>query len=318
MKWKHISEWERRQIYTLLREMYKQNEIATRLWRPPWTINKEISRNSVSGEYMPAYAQIMYEKRRSEINKGRSKIRDNKELQELIKTYLIEEKRGPDSISWRKKIWVCTQTIYTYIDQRAPSLKKYLKYKKGYKKRWTREKRGKPKTDFKLITERPKVVEKRRRIGDMEIDTIHNWWTKRKWWLVTIVDRKTKCVFWWKVRRRTAEEVWDVLIAQMSLLPKQKLLTITADNGKEFYDFERVESVLETPFYFANPYASYERWTNEQTNGMIRRFYPKWTDFSKIPEEEIQEVMRIINRKPRKSLGYLCAYEAFYWVKLNL
>jgi IS30 family transposase len=75
---------------------------------------------------------------------------------------------------------------------------------------------------------------------------------------------------------------------------------------------------LDTPIYFANPYASYERWTNEQTNGMIRRFYPKWTDFSKITSEELQETIRIINRKPRKSLNYLCAYEAFYWVSLNL
>jgi IS30 family transposase len=77
----------------------------------------------------------MYEKRRSEINKGRSKIRDNEELQEIIKVYLIEEKRAPDSISGREKVTVCTQTIYTFIDQWAPSLKKYLKYKKGYKKR---------------------------------------------------------------------------------------------------------------------------------------------------------------------------------------
>jgi IS30 family transposase len=77
----------------------------------------------------------------------------------------------------------------------------------------------------------------------------------------------------------------------------------------------RVEKSLNVPLYFAHVYASYERWTNEQTNGMLRVFFPKKTDFSKISEEEIQEAIRLINRKPRKSLGYLSAHEAFYWVK---
>ena len=84
----------------------------------------------------------------------------------------------------------------------------------------------------------------------------------------------------------------------MKKIPKEKLLTITADNGKEFYDFKRVEKELETILYFTHPYASYERPTNEQTNGMLRVFFPKWTDFSKISEEEIQEKIKIINRKP--------------------
>ena len=104
----------------------------------------------------------------------------------------------------------------------------------------------------------------------------------------------------------------------MKNLPKEKLLTITADNGKEFYDFMRVEKSLGTPIYFAHAYASYERPTNEQTNGMLRVFFPKKTDFSKVSEEEVQKVIELINRKPRKSLGYKCAYEAFHNVRLQL
>jgi len=318
MRGKHINEWERRQIYTLLREKYSQKDIASRLWRPPWTICKEIKRNSVNEVYMPSYAQREYERRRSEINKDRNKIKNSPEIQETIRKYMIQHKRAPHSISWRKKVDVCAQTIFNYIHEREPSLKKHLKYKKGYKKRWKIDKRGKPKENYKLIYERPEIVENRERIGDMEIDTIHSSGSERKWWVVTIVDRKTKYLLWDKVKCRTAKEVWDVLIEQMQALPKEKLLTITSDNGKEFYDFMRVESALKTPIYFANPYASYERWTNEQTNGMIRRFYPKWTDFNKITREELQETIRIINHKPRKSLNYLSAYEAFYWVKLNL
>lgn len=265
---------------------------------------------------MPAHAQREYERRRSEINKWRSKLKSNKDMIQEIKRYLIEEKRAPDSISGRKKVSVCTQTIYSYIHVREPSLKKYLKYKRGYKK--PRKVAREPKENYKTISERPIEIETRIRLGDMEVDTIHSSGSERKWGVVTIVDRKSKFLCGDKVERRTAKEVWDALIQQMKTLPKEKLLSITADNGKEFNDFVRVESALNTQVYFANPYSSYERWTNEQTNGMIRRFYPKWTDFSKISSEEIQETIRIINRKPRKSLHYLCAYEAFYEVSLDL
>lgn len=317
-KYRHISEWERWQIYALLREKYEQKEIAHRLWRSCPTISREIKRNSVAWAYMPKHAQRQYDRRRSEINKWRSKLKSNPEFIKVIRYYMIKEKRAPDSISWTEKIPVSTQTIYTYIKTREPSLKAHLKYKKGYKKRWVTENRGKPKENYRHISERPDVVELRERIGDMEVDTVHSAGSERKWGLVTIVDRKTKYLLCDKVDRRTAKEVGDVLIEQMKTLPKEKLLTITADNGKEFYDFTRVESALNTLLYFANTYASYERWTNEQTNGMIRRFFPKWTDFSKISSEEIQEVVDIINRKPRKSLWYLSAYEAFHWVTLNL
>jgi IS30 family transposase len=135
---------------------------------------------------------------------------------------------------------------------------------------------------------------------------------------VTIVDRKTKYLCGAKVARRTAKAVGDVLIREIKKLPKQKRLTITADNGKEFYDFVRVERKLKIPVYFAHPYSSSERGTNEQTNGMLRVFFPKKTDFSKVSDEEIEVAIGLINRKPRKSLGYLSAYEAFHNISLEL
>ena len=314
----HITEWERRQIYAWLRIGKQQSYIAAKLDRWKWTISKEISRNSINGEYRPAYAQKEYERRRSDINRWRRKLWNNTADIETLKHYLIAKRWSPDSISWRDKLSVCTQTIYTYIDEREPSLKQYLKYKRGYKKRWKIDARWARRWSYRLIEERSIAVDNRSRIGDMEIDTIHSWWTERKGWIVTIVDRRIKFLLWWKVNRRWAKEVWDVLIEKMKTLPKEKLFTITSDNGKEFYDFERVEARLKVPFYFANPYASYERGTNEQTNGMIRNFFPKWTNFSKVSEEEIQKVIEIINYKPRKSLNYLCAYEAFHGIRLIL
>jgi len=318
----HITNWDRRQIYALLREWKSDEEIGTILWFDRTAIRREKVRNSHNGEYEPEYAQREYEHRKSEINKWRCKLKNNQKMLQEMKDHLIKDRRAPHSIAGRKlKDWkkmVCATTIFTYIYDREPSLKMHLKYKKWYKKRGKIETRWSPKENYKTIDERSTIVDKRKRIGDVEVDTIHSSWAERKWWMATIVDRKTKYLAGWKVVARTAEAVGDVLIRELRLFPKEKLFTITADNGKEFYDFERVESTLKVPFYFAHPYASYERATNEQTNGMLRVFFPKWTDFSKISEEEIQEAIRIINHKPRKSLNYLCAHEAFYGVKLNL
>lgn len=316
--YRQLNNWDRWQIYALLREWRDYSYIGEKLWFHKSSIGREIERNSKDWTYQPAFAQQKYENRRSEINKWRSKIRWDSETLAVIKKYMIQERWAPHTISGRGKVSVCATTIYTYIDSREPSLKKRLKYKKWYRKHWKLDTRGKPKENYKTIDERPSIVDTRERIWDMEIDTIHSSGSERRWWVVTIVDRKTKFLCGWKVRRREAKMVGDVLIREMKKLPKQKLLTITSDNGKEFYDFQRVETSLKVPLFFANPYASYERPTNEHTNGMLRVFFPKWTDFSKISEEEIQEKIRIVNRKPRKSLNYLCAEEAFYGIKLNL
>ena len=321
-KYYHINNWDRWQIYALLREWKSDEEIGLLLWFDRTAIWREIKRNSNDGNYEPEFAQREYEHRRSEINKWRSKLKNNPKMITELKRCMIEERWAPHSIAGRKKedweVFVSTWTIFKYIDERDPSLKRRLKYKKGYRKRWKKEKRGKPKDNYKTIDERPDIVDIRERIGDMEIDTIHSSGSERKGGMVTIVDRKTKFLCGWKVSTRKAEVVGDVLIREMEKLPKEKLLTITSDNGKEFYDFQRVETSLWVPLYFAHPYASYERPTNEHTNGMLRVFFPKWTDFSKITEEEIQEKITIINRKPRKSLNYLCAEEAFHGIKLNL
>jgi len=318
--YKHITDWERWQIYALLREEKDKVYIAEKLWFHKSTIGREIRRNSRNWRYEPAFAQRIYEFRRSEINTWRSKLKNNEELLQDMKSSL--DTWSPDAWSWRRKndwkMCVCATTVYRYIHEREPSLKKKLKYKKWYRKRWTYKRKWIQKVWFKTIDERPEEAKTRERIWDIEIDTIHSSWNERKGWIVTIVDRKSKFLAWWKVYQRTAKEVGDVLIREMKKFPKEKLHTITADNGREFYGFKRIQRSLKTPIYFAHPFSSFERPTNEQTNGMIRVFFPKWTDFRKISEKEIQKVIQTINLKPRKSLNYLCAHEMFYGVKLNL
>lgn len=174
------------------------------------------------------------------------------------------------------------------------------------------------KTWYRSIEERPQIVLDRDRIWDMEVDMIVSSGNERKWWWVTMVERKSKYIVWWLVKQKTKEAVTKVILREARKLPKEKLLTITTDNGKEFNGFKRIERGLHIKMYFAHPYSSYERWTNEHTNWMLRVFYPKGTDFTKVSEKEFQKVLQIINRKPRKSLWYLCAEEVYYWIQLNL
>lgn len=317
----HIDQWERRQIYAYLLEWHKVPKIAILLWRPKKTLYEEIERNSVDGKYMPLRAQREAEFRRTEANKQRRKVVYGWELSQVITKRLIEDKRMPDSIVWyMRSQWenfVCTQTVYDYINNHDPGLKKYLKYKKWYKKRKNVVAKN-MKSWFRSIEDRPAEIETRERIGDMEVDTVVSSWTERKWWSVTLVDRKSKFVVWWLVKQKTKDAVTKVILREARKLPKEKLLTITSDNGKEFNGFKQIEKKLRIKMYFAHPFASYEIWTNEQTNWMLRVFYPKGTDFTRVCEREFQRVLHIINRKPRKSLWYLCAEEVYYWVKLNL
>lgn len=323
-KWyTHIREGERRQIYTLLREGKEQDYIATRLKRNPWTISREIGRHSVDGVYMPAYAQREYERMKSEINKWRSKLKNNPKMIKEIKECMIKKKWSPDALAGRKKKkgkpFVSTMTIYNYIRDWEPSLKKYLKNKKWYKKRYSKQlKKILLEMNVRRIDERPAIVDERTRIGDREGDTIHSSWGERKWWMVTLVDRKSKYLEGDKLKRRSAEETIKTMINLLGKHELKKNLTITLDNGKEFSWFEDKEFLVGITTYRAHKYASYERWTNEETNGMLRNFFPKWTDFSKIGDEEIEEAIRFINLRPRKSLGYKCAYEVFHGVNLRL
>lgn len=302
----------------MLREWLMQKDIALSLWRSKSTVSEEIKRWTRNWEYQPLYAQHKYEVSKSEANKWRSKIKSDPELQAHIRKRIIEDWWPPDSIAWRDKLGVCTQTIYNYIREWEPDLVKHLPYKKWYKKRWYSDGRWKKKEWYRLITERCEAANNRSEVWHMEIDTIHSSWSCRTWWLVTIVDRMTKHTRCDRILDRKAETVTKSLISLLTWLPKEKLLTLTADNGKEFNGFMEVEETLTVLFYFAHTYASYERGTNEQTNGMIRKFFPKWTDFSKVSVDDIKLAIHKINHRPRKSLKYLSSHEAFYWVTLDL
>jgi IS30 family transposase len=192
-------------------------------------------------------------------------------------------------------------TIYRYIHERAPHLKKYLRSQKGrYRRRHRTKIREKAREHRKKrrIDERPQVVERRSRLGDWEGDTMMG---RDKWIrIVTYVDRRSGYLMTFLLPKLNAELLTKLTVRAFKRIPKQKRKTLTLDNGTEFSDWERLEEQMDMVVYFAYPYHSWERGTNENTNGLLRQYFPKSMDFNLITLKELAHVVRKLNNRPRK------------------
>jgi IS30 family transposase len=160
----------------------------------------------------------------------------------------------------------------------------------------------------KLIGQRPAVVEGRGRIGDWEIDTVHG---RGKACLVTVVERKTGLVRIGQIQRATKELTLERTV-ELLWNERQRVKTITADNGTEFHSYLELESRLGTRVYFATPHHAWERGTNENTNGLIRQYFPKGTNLSRITQQQCHGIAEQLNNRPRLRLGFLTPNEAYY------
>lgn len=315
MKYKQLTLKERYHISTLLNKGWKQKEIAESIGVHPSTICREIQRNKdvISKEYSYDFAHIAATKRQQ------TKIKYTV-FTSQIKTYIqtkLKEEWSPEQIAGRMRLDIglqlCHETIYRYIytnKSRGGRLYTHLRHKnKKYHSRENHYQRRGIIIDRISIDKRPKVVGKKNRIGDFEIDTMigrHHIGA-----LVTAVDRKSKFTLIKKVKSKRAEEVSQALIGM--LLPLKPITkTITSDNGKEFAYHKQVSHALDTSFYFAHPYSSWERGLNEHTNGLIRQYLPKKTDFTQVSKEEIITIQDKLNHRPRKVLGYRTPYEVFF------
>jgi len=159
------------------------------------------------------------------------------------------------------------------------------------------------------IDERPAIVDTRQRLGDWEVDTIIGKGHRHA--IVSLTERKSRLALLRKVERKTAQAVADAVIELMRSLPV-RTHTITADNGKEFADHERIAKELNTDVYFAHPYSSWERATNENMNGLIRQYFPKKRKFATITQQEVELVMERLNNRPRKCLGFKSPNQVFF------
>ena len=295
-----LTQIQRYQISALLKMGHIQIEIAKTIGVHRSTVSREIRRNRGKRGYRPKQAQRLTQERQ---NKAKARIM-SEEWKWIGK--LIRLDWSPEQISDycrnEQVLQISHEWIYQHIYHdkcKGGSLWKHLRCRKKRRKRYgSYEKRGQIPTSTS-IDERPQVVTDRSRLGDWEADTIIG--KGRKGAIVTLVDRKSRYLRMGLVSQRTKETVKEMII---SLLDDFPVHTITCDNGKEFTSHEAVAQALGAKVYFAHPYASWERGTNENTNGLIRQYIPKDTKFSKLTHEDIAFVENRLNTRPRKCLSF--------------
>jgi len=314
MRYKQLTLEKRYQITALIKAGFNQKSIAIELSVHPSTISRELRRNNdlVRG-YNAELAQIKSAKVEMQKKKRYSLT---KSIEKYIRAKLKQD-WSPEQISGRMKsdtgVSVVHETIYRYIyanKKNGGKLYTYLRHKnKKYHHRSNDYKARGTIIDRIMIDKRPKIVEKKNRIGDLEIDTVIG--KNHKGALVTVVDRKSKFVLIKNVPSKEAQVVTDALIEMIQPI-KAITHTITSDNGKEFAYHKQVSAALDTDFYFANPYHSWERGLNEHTNGLIRQYLPKKSEFLHVSKEEIIMIQDRLNHRPRKVLNYKTPYEVFF------
>ncbi|MEI7883830.1 MAG: IS30 family transposase [Clostridia bacterium] len=288
--------------------------IALILGRHASTLTREFRRNiKPDGCYRASYATKQYNKRRKKSCK-KSILSNPIAMQFVIGKMLI--KWTPEQISGYSKLHAFPisfsyGTIYRAIDNHIlPSpLKKEMRFKNKYKTHKKNDKRGKMQ-DITSIHKRSASIENRKSLGHWESDTILG---KRKTGAIaTHVERKSGYLIAAKIEKHNSELFTEVTIKSFAKIPKKYCRTFTVDRGKEFTLHKILAEKLKARIYFCDPYAPWQRGTNENTNGLLRQFYPKKTSFAHITQDDLELVVALINQRPRKRLGWRTPEEVFY------
>lgn len=321
MSYHHFKPEQRNELAGLLRAGLKQKEIAMLLSKSKSAVSQELKRNRSDTQtgYDAGQAKRKTIQRRVEANQKFEKIKNNRWLQKYI-VKKIKKYWSPEQISGRlKKRWphdinrhVGKDRIYKFLYVEKKDLVKYLRCQKGkYRRRYgtrTREKQREEKKKKRIDT-RPDIVERRERIGDWEGDTIVG--AEKTIHILTHVERKSGLLVADKLHRGTADQTNLTTIERFKKIPQKKKHTITYDNGTTFSKHELTEKQIGMEIFFANPYHSWERGSNENANGLLRQFFPKKSAFAMITQEAIDEACGLINNRPRKRHGYLTPNEVF-------
>lgn len=296
MNYTHLTQEERYQISTLLREGFSKRYIAWRLNRSPSTISREIARNRARNGYFAQHAHKLARRRHCPNPK---RIPYDTWVQVIA---YLDLQWSPEQLA--SHVSVSLHSIYRFIQQdksRGGVLFHNLRFRNQRKRKYgSIETRGQL-TNRKSIHDRPAEIEQRSRFGDLEIDTIVG--KNHQQSLVSIVNRKTGYLWLKKCSTRKAEEVCQATIRLLEPI-KAHLKTITADNGKEFSLHEYAAQELDIDWYFADPYSAWQRGTNENTNGLIRQYIRKGSDLNDYTDAYIAEITQRLNHRPRKRLGF--------------
>lgn len=325
---KHLSAFERGQIAALLKEGKSKRYIANKLGRAPSTISREIKRGTTTQlrsdlstykAYFPDTGQAVYEKHRSHCG-AKLKLSQVEHFLEFAEDKILHEKWSPDVIygtckrdpKWQGVPMVCTKTLYSYIDQGLLTVRNIdLTLKIRLKPRKIRSHQNK-RILGQSIEKRPEEVQTRQTFGHWEIDTVIGKRSNDSA-ILTLTERKTRHELLALLDAKDSQSVNNALLAIKDSYGErffQVFRTITADNGSEFSELSSIEG-LASRVYFAHPYSSWERGTNERHNGILRRFIPKGKAIKDLSPETIKRIQNWINRFPRKKLGYKTPQECF-------
>lgn len=325
MKYQHFSVEEREKIQQGLWERKSYREIARGLGRSPASVSREVRRvlPAETRRYSPrlAHEQALSNRKR----RGREDHLKNSFIREYVVAHL-KRRWSPEQIAGRLSIdhpafRISHEAIYQFIYAgvsranslpylRKEDLRIFLKRRHrlrthhGMRHAWRMARSDVPSIDM-----RPKIVEERSRIGDWEGDTIES--IGHKPGINTLVERKSGFVLITKLPGKTARDTSGAIVRRFETLPPWVRLTLTVDNGPENSDWKHLEAMLALMIFFAHAYHSWERGTNENTNGLVRHYFPKKTDFTMISETELLRVEQELNARPRKRLGWKTPEEVF-------
>ena len=321
MSYYHLNIHERTVISQLRSSGVSVRAIAKAIGRSPSTVSRELKRNSFrSGmnhqisRYIPSTAQRYYEQRKTRC--GRKRIDDREVLSHIKKR--IEEHWSPEQIRGRGNETLdipSVSTIYRMIhEKRLGHITMEKLRRKGRFKRPC-EARGKFNDGGRTIKKRDRSVYKRKELGHWEGDTVvsgkDDRTSKSKVCFVTLAERKSRLYLAIKVPDRSAHSVTPAIIRALKEYPSDLVKTITFDRGKEFSGYKEIEEALNCKTYFCDPYCSWQKGTNENSNGLLREFYPKGMDLSEVTDSDLQEKIGLLNNRPRKCLNYQTPSEVF-------
>ncbi len=307
----HLTSQERDCIAQLAHQGADQKEIAQALNRSPSTISREMRRNRTDDNYHASQAQQRAERRRRE--RPITRKMDDPEIDEAVRDGLAHY-WSPEQIEGRLKrgdtevdMSVSARTIYFWIahDDDREHWKQFLR-RRG---RWP-NRRKKPDGIGAPIKDRPEVIEERLRLGDFEGDTVLG--PPGTGGLATLVDRKSRYTIIVKIQRKEADHVHQKIKQRLKQLDEERRKSVTFDNGTEFARCHRLEKHLGMKLYYAEPGCPHQRGTNENTNGLIRQFYPKGTDFRDVTHYDVRATENLLNDRPRACLDYRTPNEVFF------
>lgn len=313
-KYTQLTDEDRAVIGTMLRQRKSLREIARMLERAPSTVSREIRRNAYPnrGCYIAFHAGSMARGRRRRSRQGTTYTTAQwKRVEQLLKKdYSPEQISG--HLARKREFGISHETIYRYLlaDKKSGGeLYKWLRCR-GRKQRRKRygayDSRGRL-AGKRPLSDRPDGATNRSRIGHWEIDTVMG---KNRACILTVVDRKTGYVMIGKLSARTIQQTNRRLRKLVERNP-EKFRTITADNGCEFHGYEKVERSHGVKFYFAAPHHSWERGTNENTNGLIRQYLPKGKCLNDLTQAQCDRIAHKLNTRPRKRHDYKTPEELF-------